>query len=466
MILRRLQRNLPPFLAGPLALLALDDDEIGWVEKIGYAIGEGGGNLIFQLVSIFYLFYLTDIVGVSAGAAGTLMLVSRLLDGVNDPLTGLLLDKIKLPARLGRIKGWLIISIPLLFINVILLFSVPDWSPTGKLIWVYATYLLFSIVFDLVITPYGSLMAVMTQEKAVRTQLSALRAVFSGSAIFIITIAVVKLVDFFPTPKIGWFWTAVILGIMACIGLTITYFTVEERIQPINAEESYGLADLREIILTNRPLIIIFLFVLFTTAGRTIVNTANIYFFTYNMGDENLLVQASFFNAAVLLSFVATPILAKRYGLKRTAIIGVIITAISTILRFVIPADDVWLIMLTYAAFAIGSGFPWVLGYTFLTEVIDYTELKTGFRAENMINSAYAFIYKISQGIGAALPAYVLAFTAYNPQSTQQSEMTLNGILLIVTLVPAVISILGALALAYYPKIETEFSPEDHPSPS
>ncbi|MEM7800232.1 MAG: glycoside-pentoside-hexuronide (GPH):cation symporter [Chloroflexota bacterium] len=451
MLLRRLQSSLPPFLAGPLALLTIEDGELSWFEKIGYAVGEGGGNLIFQLVSIFYLFYLTDVVGISPGAAGTLMLITRLLDGVNDPLTGFLLDKVKLPPRLGRIKGWLLISIPLLFLNVIALFSVPDWSNGGKLIWVYGSYIVFSIVFDLVITPYGSLMAVMTREKAVRTQLSAMRALFSGAAIFVITIAVVKLVDYFPSPRIGWFWTSVILGIFACIALSITYFSVTERIQPINKDLEYEFKDLIAIVLKNRPLIIIFLFVLFTTAGRTIVNTANIYYFSYNLGNEDLMVQASFFNAAVLASFVFTPILSKIYGLQKTAMLGIVITAISTVWRFFIPSDQIWIIMLSYALFAIGSGFPWVLGYTFLTEVIDYTEKVTGYRADNMINSAYAFIYKISQGLGSALPAYVLAITAYNPDAIQQTPHTLNGILLIVTLVPAAITILGAAALYFYP---------------
>ena len=104
MLIKALQTQFPTLF--PLSKSIYSDAEnLGWIEKIGYAMGEGGGNIVFQMVSIYYLFYLTDVVQISAAAAGTLMIIARLLDGVNDPVTGIFLDKIKLPAPAGTYQG-------------------------------------------------------------------------------------------------------------------------------------------------------------------------------------------------------------------------------------------------------------------------------------------------------------------------------------------------------------------------
>ena len=210
------------------------------------------------------------------------------------------------------------------------------------------------------------------------------------------------------------------------------------------------LADLRAIVFTNRPLITLFLFLLFSTAARTLINTANIYYFTYNAGNAGLLVQASFFSASALLSFMLTPYLSRRLGQMKTILVGVSIATAGATWRYFVEPSQTMPVMLTYLLFSIGTGFPWVLGYTMLTEVIDFTERETGFRAENIINSAYSFVYKLSQGIGAAVPAYLLAATGYNAAQAVQSEETLWAILLTVSLIPAALTLLGGVALIQY----------------
>lgn len=161
----------------------LTDGKLSVKEKIGYALGDGAANIAWRGVSTFLLFFYTDVFGITAAAAGLLLLVARFSDGISDVFMGIIGDRTN--TRYGKFRPWILwTAIPLAGI-LSLLFTTPDLSYTGKIIYAYTTYILFTLIYTANNIPYGALMAVMTGDNKERTSIGSFRMVgaFAGGMI-------------------------------------------------------------------------------------------------------------------------------------------------------------------------------------------------------------------------------------------------------------------------------------------
>ena len=146
-------------------------------EKIGYGFGDLASVLYWQTISAYLLYFYTDVFGISAAAAGTMILVSRLWDGVNDPMMGVIADRTE--TRWGKFRPYLVwLAIPLAVVGV-LAFSTPDLSPTGKLVYAYITFILLMMTYTAINIPYSSLLGVITPDPIERTSVSSYKYVFA-----------------------------------------------------------------------------------------------------------------------------------------------------------------------------------------------------------------------------------------------------------------------------------------------
>jgi GPH family glycoside/pentoside/hexuronide:cation symporter len=158
----------------------LKNGKISFKEKVGYALGDGAANIAWRGVSTFLFIFYTDVFGLHPAAVGMLLLVARLSDGVSDVLMGIVGDRTT--SKYGKFRPWILwTAIPLAGI-LSLLFTSPDLSPTGKIIYAYTTYIIFTLVYTANNIPYGALMAVMTGDDKERTSLGSYRMVgaFTG----------------------------------------------------------------------------------------------------------------------------------------------------------------------------------------------------------------------------------------------------------------------------------------------
>ncbi len=144
-------------------------------EKVGYALGDGAANIGWRGVSTFLIFFYTDVFGINAAAVGMLMLVARTGDGVSDVLMGIIGDRTN--SKYGKFRPWVLWTAIPLGVILSLLFTTPDLSPTGKIIYAYVTYILFTLVYTANNIPYGALMAVMTGDDKERTSIGSFRMV-------------------------------------------------------------------------------------------------------------------------------------------------------------------------------------------------------------------------------------------------------------------------------------------------
>ncbi len=155
-------------------------EKLSLKEKIGYALGDGAANIAWRGVATFLFIFYTDVFGINPAAVGLLMLIARLSDGVIDVAMGIICDRTN--SKYGRFRPWILWTAIPLGVTLSMLFTTPNLGPTGKIIYAYATYLIFFILYTANNIPYGALMAVMTGDDKERTSLGSYRMVgaFTG----------------------------------------------------------------------------------------------------------------------------------------------------------------------------------------------------------------------------------------------------------------------------------------------
>ncbi len=175
--------------------MSKENVKISLWEKIGYGLGDGAANIAWRGVSTFLLFFYTDVFGITAAAAGVLLLVARFSDGISDVAMGIIGDRTK--SKYGKFRPWILwTAIPLAGI-LSLLFTSPNIGMTGKIIYAYTTYILFTLIYTANNIPYGALMAVMTGDNKERTSLGSFRMVGAFAGGMIVQGALLFLVAYF-----------------------------------------------------------------------------------------------------------------------------------------------------------------------------------------------------------------------------------------------------------------------------
>ena len=438
--------------ASPLPTLVT----IGAAEKTAFTFGSIGKNLMFWGIGTFLLVFYTDVFGLTPAAVGTLFLVARVFDGVNDPIVGFILDHLQ-PTRWGRFRPWLLLGAVLAALNFAALFLGPELSYTGKLVYAYITYIVFGITFDLVDVPYASLMVTMTQDAHERNKLNALVAVGLIAGTGLAVVATVPLVGLFPTPQQGYRVVGLIYAIIAMVGVAWTAFGTRERVTKAD-DDSYTLRELYPILIENRPFMVLMISIVLFSTGNFVLTSANLIFYTYFVGDAGLfgLVQLPT-GPAIIAAAVAMPFIARRIGKRRTYMLGYAIFIIFTVAFFFLRPTSVLLLILLASGIAVGGAPGAALIDSMVADTNEYAEWHTGRRSEGAIQAGFTFVKKLANGAGGALAGYLLAFVGYQANAVQSAE-TLNGILIIVTLVPAFFALLALAAMSFYPLSEARFA--------
>ena len=158
-------------------------------QLLGYGAGDAANNLTYAMVGSFLLLYYTDVAHIDAAAAGTIFLVVRIWDGLADLLAGRLVDRTN--TRWGKFRPWLLFgSLPLLLLGAACFWVPADWSPTGKLVYAYLTYIAFGTAYSLVNIPYGALAAASTQDPVQRSKLATARTMGAAATTLLLSVVI------------------------------------------------------------------------------------------------------------------------------------------------------------------------------------------------------------------------------------------------------------------------------------
>lgn len=425
------------------------DHRITFKEKVGYGLGDTASNLYFQMFINFLLFFYTDVFGISAAAAGTMLMLSRFWDAVNDPMMGIISDRTN--HRWGKFRPYLVwISIPIAIVGV-LTFTTPDLSTTGKLVWAYVTYTLMMMAYTAINIPYSALMGVLSPDSAVRTSVSTYRFVLAFIGAFAVQGLTLPLVRFFGggDQSVGFPLTMAVFGVAAAILFYITFATTRERVQPPQDQQTSLKNDLRDL-RRNRPWMILLVMSIASLAYAIIRTGSIMYYFKYVVGNED---QAALFmmtgTAAVIAGVACTQVLSRRFGKKRLYIVAMGLSSILTCAFYFVPPERITVIfalnIVTMLVMAPQAPLIWAM----YADTADYSEWKNNRRATGLVFSAATFAQKFGIALGGGAAGWLLALFGFVANQDQSTE-TLNGIRMMMSLIPAACSIAAAVAALFY----------------
>jgi len=417
-------------------------------EKAAFSMANFGNIPVMAITGAFLLIFYTDVVGLDAAACATLFLVARLFDGITDPLLGYFIDHLPITKR-GRFRTPLAVGSVLTALNLVLLFVGPYFATSFKLGIAYISYLLIGVVFDVMDISLNSLLPVMSGNMKDRSSLSAVKGMSYIIGILVINI-VAPIVVGNTSEARGYITLVVGASIIVVLFSLIGSAGVKERIQPVN-DEKYKLKDLLKII-AQRPVATQFACSLLTTTGAYVVQTVNMFFFAYIIGDIRLLGLASMGSMITLFpGMLLSGFLTPRFGKKKVFIFGLLLVGVAPLLRL-LNVTNVPLLLGTTLLSGFGSGINQPLSYGMQADNTDYVELSLGHRTEAAVASLSSYITKFAMGIGGAIPGYLLAWGGYDSTLEVQSSTAKTAIIISVCVAPAVFNILGATVMTiFYP---------------
>ena len=425
------------------------NDRVGFIEKVGYGLGDTASNFYFQMFMIYLTFYYTDIFGISPAAVGTMLLVTRIWDTFNDPLMGIIADRTR--TKWGKFRPYLIwMVIPFAVIGVFT-FTTPDISYNGKIIYAYITYTLMMMAYTAINIPYSALMGVISPNSLVRTSLSSYRFVLAMVGTFIVQGATLPMVKFFGQgdQQKGFQMAMVVYAIAAIILFVITFATTKERVQPPKEQKSNLKEDLKDL-LANKPWLILFVIGIFTLSNISIRSASIVYYFKYYVGNEDL---SSLFmvlgTAGVIVGVMLTEPLSKRFGKRNLYMFLMGLTAILTAAFYLVPKEQIVAVFALHIIISTVMGPTAPLIWAMYADTADYSEWKSGRRATGLVFSAATFAQKFGWTIGGAIGGWLLAYYGFKANVEQTAE-TQNGIRLMISIIPAIGALLSTLTVRFY----------------
>jgi glycoside/pentoside/hexuronide:cation symporter, GPH family len=426
-----------------------NSEKISFKEKVGYGLGDTASNLYFQMFVNFLLFFYTDIFGISAAVAGTMLAISRVADAFLDPAMGAIADRTK--TKWGSFRPYIIWgALPLTILGV-LAFITPNFDMTGKIIYAYITYNLIMIAYTFVNIPYSAMLGVISPNSQERTSVSTYKFVLAFVGAFIVQGLTLPMVGFFGNGNqaVGFPITMAIFGVVACILFYITFKTTKERVKAPENQKSSLKQDLKNLV-SNRPWMYLLVMSIFTLGYIIIRSGTIIYYFKYYIGDE---VLTSLFmvlgTIAVIAGVSCTQFLAKKFGKKNLYIAVMLLTTVLTVLFYFIPKEQIVLIFILHILISFIMAPQAPLLWAMYADTADYSEWKNNQRATGLVFSAAIFAQKFGIAIGGGLAGWLLAMFGFIA-NTHQTPETLKGILFMVSFIPAVGSFIPAIAALFY----------------
>ena len=437
----------------------------GLRDKVGYLFGDLGNDFTFILSTMILMKFYTDVMGVSAGAIGTIMMIARLADGFTDVTMGRICDRSRVVPGEGKFKPWIRrICLPVAAASFLMYQSgLANMPYAAKVAYLFVTYILWGSVFYTAINiPYGSMASAISPEPDDRQSLSTWRsmgATLAGAVVgVLLPLIAYRKVDGVETlvgPRVtliaGIFSILAVLAYLACYALSTERVTPKE--EPGDAQQTSVRAMLKEA-LHNRPLISIIVASVVTLLAQLTMQNMGGYIYPdyYNNASAQSASTLLMMGAMTIAALFARP-LAARFGKAEIAMVSSAFASVICVLTWLLRPQSVWAFVGLQTLNWLGLGMFTMVSWALITDVIDYAELKTGVREDGSIYAMYSFARKLGQAVAAGLSGWLLDAIGYIPGSASgQTAEVLRGIYAISTLVPAAGFALLALVLGlWYP---------------
>ena len=406
---------------------------------LGYGAGDAANSMIISTGNMFLLVYYTDVAGIGAAAAGTLLLVARVFNAFTDIAAGRIVDRVS-SKRWGKFRPFLMFGfIPLLL--SVAVFHVPDVDPSLKLLYAYCTYALVCVAYSMVNVPYGCLVGAMTQDAKERARLGGARTIGG--------LSVGATLGFFIAPLLGagqdmqqiFTWLtitfAVVGSLLYCFTGIVCVEQVPGSIPKITLRQS--VAALK----ANSPLVILCVSSVLFVTGTSATGASQFYYLRDVLSRVDLFPVMATAQVVITLTLaVLMPLPVARWGKRAVYGAGGGFGTVGGVLVFLAPADIPLLGLAGLVLGLLASASVSIVTWALIADTVEYGEWKTGVRVQGINYALLAATRKLGMGFGAAVVAFSLAWGGYVSGTAEQSDAATLAIRAAAGLLP------GALVLA------------------
>lgn len=426
-------------------------------EKLCYGVGDFGSQFAYFVINTYFMFFMTNVMGISAAAAGAIYMVVMVFDAINDPIIGNMADRTR-KTKGGKYRKWVMgASLPYA-VAMWLCFLNPGWGMGGQIAYALIIHLIYTVCATAWQVPFGSLPNRMTMDTNDRVSLGTFRDWFANLAKFAIGYVCVWLISAFAGKdgaSEGYFGMA---GICAIICIVFTFFAGLTSKEIVEVEEEGGapvkLWDGIKCVFRNGPAMIIMSVSFLATVALNFKSAITPYYATYCLGDPAMAgtILPLIFTAPLILQFFV-PMLSKKLGIKNMFIISMICAGLSGVTAMI--SSSYVMIVISALLMSVMCAFFSPVLWGVMPTLTDYGEWKFGVACPGSYYALISFFIKVSTGLAGLLISWSLTLGGFEKALAEQSQATIDSIFAWNGIVPIVCAVLGIILMFFYKMDET-----------
>lgn len=428
-----------------------------YLDIFKYSLGGLGVTLVTNLVMSYLNFFLTDIFGITTFAVAGIMLVSRIIDAVTDPVMGMIADRTK--SRWGKFRPWILFFSPVLGVAIFTLFYTPAISESMKVVYAYAIFIFYSIAVTIVSVPYFALVPVLSKDAHMRTVIISWKSVMCQIAVLCITVFALPLVNAFGGGQKGWASFGALIGVVSTVLLWVAANGAKpyDKLSKDEEKKEKKSTTWKEIkiLFKTKPLLVLVLAFGLSMLANTLLNSANMYYFKYVLHREEWIpiIMGVSMGASILAS-VVLPQLEAKFGKKRLFVLSSVICAVPLLILGMKPEVPLAALIVTLVIFGFTYGLASSLPWAMVPDCIDYAEWKYEVQPNGLFTATFTFVQKCGTALGGFLSGILLGVAGFAANQEQTKE-SLQMIVSLRFLIPAVLFVVTMAVLYFY-----EITPE------
>lgn len=424
---------------------------LSWRERFSYASLDFSGQLIFNVISAYLLYFFTDVAGIPVATAGVILLIARVFDGIDAPIWGSLIDITH--TRWGKARPYFLWMATPFAVMGVLTFWAPQILLHQRIMYCAITYIITGISYTGINTPLTTVLPLLTPNSQERLTLNSIRLAGSNLGVLVTNVLTLPLVALLGGGNdiIGFRWTMIIFASLFWILTLIAFSNIKERVKP--AQEKVSIKLSVKAIKGNWPWIIIVLSNLIFWVALTVRSSTIVYYLTYNYGDKGLVPLINGISFVQILAVLLIPVFSKKFSQRNIWLSGLFLGVLGQVVIWA-GGKSLAIIIVGWIIGNLGSGIAVSLPFALLGSAVDYGEYKTGINAAGLLTAiGSSFCIKIGSGIGGALPAWIMGMFGY-VANQQQTTHGLFGISLAFNGMTILMFLLAMVPLIFYGKYE------------